>query len=153
MLRAELDDLLDHYLVYLEDQGKEATTGSGTRKHQEELDLSRHRVNSPAARADDIDRCFAGNAQGRPERQLHEPGKALLSGVKWARRGGKVLYNPTVGLQLPEHLCANDKLPPRLLTSRHLERRSGGDARHRAHPHTRGNHGSAGGSWLCAAQT
>jgi integrase len=110
-----LDDLLDHYLVYLEDQGKERRTReryASTKKNW----ISPTIGAKPARRlvADDVDRCFAGMRKAGQSASSMNQAKALLSGAfKWARRSGKVLYNPTVGLRLPKSTYVpSDKLPP-----------------------------------------
>jgi len=113
--RWTLDDLLNRYLSYLENQGKERRTITryqGVAK----LWLSPAIGNTIARRltADEIDRCFSRMRKAGQSSSSMNQAKALLSGAfKWARRTGKVLNNPMVGFQLPKSKYQRrEKLPP-----------------------------------------
>ena len=110
-----VDDLVDAYLSYLADQGREQRTllrYKDARKHWVSPVIGA----KPARRvsADDIDHCFARMRSAGQSSSSMNQAKALLSGTfKWARRTGKVLHNPVVGLQLPKSTyVAREKLPP-----------------------------------------
>jgi integrase len=110
-----VDDLLERYLTFLEDQGRELRT-------RERYNSAKKNWLSPAigtrparqVTADDIDRCFAGMRRAGQSASSMNQAKALLSGAfKWARRTGKVLHNPMVGFQLPKSsYVPTEKLPP-----------------------------------------
>ncbi|MGC8628155.1 MAG: hypothetical protein ACP5VR_11530 [Acidimicrobiales bacterium] len=110
-----LDDLLDHYLVYLEEQGRE------TRTLARYADVRKNWlspvIGKKAARrltADDVDRCFGRMRKAGQSTSSMNQAKALLSGAfKWARRTGKVLHNPMIGVQLPKSTYVpHERLPP-----------------------------------------
>jgi integrase len=110
-----LDDLLDHYLVYLEDQGKELRTRDRYLSAKKNW-ISPVIGNKVARRltADDVDHCFARMRKAGQSASSMNQAKALLSGAfKWARRTGKVLHNPMVGFQVPKSTYVpQEKLPP-----------------------------------------
>jgi integrase len=110
-----LDELVDRYLVYLEQQGREARTRAryaDVRKNW----VSPAIGSKPARRltAEDIDRCFALMRKAGQSASSMNQAKALLSGAfKWGQRTGKVLHNPMIGFQLPKSTYVpREKLPP-----------------------------------------
>jgi len=113
--RWTVDDLLGRYLTYLENQGKERRTLTRYRSVAK-VWISPAIGNKLARRltADDVDRCFFRMRKGGQSGSSMNQGKALLSGaLKWARRTGKVLYNPMIGFQLPKSTYVrSEKLPP-----------------------------------------
>jgi integrase len=110
-----LDDLLDHYVVYLEDQGNELRTRD--RYISAKKNWISPVIGSKLARrvtADDVDHCFARMRKAGQSASSMNQANALLSGAfKWARRTGKVLHNPMVGFQVPKSTYVpEEKLPP-----------------------------------------
>lgn len=113
--RWTLDDMLDHYLVFLEEQGRERRTR--LRYADAKKNWVSPAIGSKPVRrvsADDIDRCFARMRKAGQSTSSMNQAKALLSGAfKWARRTGKVLNNPMLGFQLPKSsYVPKEKLPP-----------------------------------------
>jgi integrase len=114
-MRWTLDDLITHYLAYLEGQGRELCTRiryEGVAK----LWIS-PAIGSKAARrisADDIDRCFAEMRRAGQSASSMNQAKALLSAAfKWARRTGKAIHNPLLDFQMPKSRhVQREKLPP-----------------------------------------
>ena len=113
--RWALDDLLERYIAYLDDQGREVRTRLRYAEANKNW-ISPLIGGKPARRlsADDIDRCFARMRKAGQSTSSMNQAKALLSGAfKWARRTGKVLHNPMLGFQLPKSTYVpKEKLPP-----------------------------------------
>ncbi len=113
--RWSLADLLDQYLGYLENQGREQRTR--TRYESVAKVWVAPTIGSKPARrvtADEIDCCFVRMRTAGQSSSSMNQAKALLSGAfKWARRTGKVLHDPMLGFQLPKSkYIAQEKLPP-----------------------------------------
>ena len=113
--RWSLDDLLDAYLTYLEDQGRELRTRTryaGVAKVW--ISPAIGRLQARRVMADDVDSCFARMRRAGQSASSMNQAKALLSGAfKWARRTGKVMHNPMAGFQLPKSIyMRREKLPP-----------------------------------------
>lgn len=113
--RWTLDDLLDRYVAFLEDQGREVRTRLRYADAKKNW-ISPVIGSKPARRvsADDIDHCFGRMRKAGQSTSSMNQAKALLSGAfKWARRTGKVLNNPMLGFQLPKSsYVPKEKLPP-----------------------------------------
>ena len=113
--RWSVEDLIRHYLTYLEEQGKELRT----RRRYESV--ARNWVlpvigTKPARRLtpEDVDRCFARMRKAGQSTGSMNYAKALLSGAfKWGRRTGKVLHNPMADFQMPKSTYVpEERLPP-----------------------------------------
>lgn len=113
--RWSLDELLDSYLVYLENQGREVRTLA--RYADVKKNWLSPAIGAKSARrayADDIDRCFVRMRKAGQSASSMNQAKALLSGAfKWGLRTGKVLHNPMLGFQMPKSTyVSREKLPP-----------------------------------------
>lgn len=113
--RWTVKDLLEHYLSFLGDQGRERRTlirYEGIAKNWLAPVIGEKKVRQ--VRPADLDRCFAVMRRGGQSGPSMQYAKALLSGAfKWAKRTGKILSNPAIDIQLPKsNYVASEKLPP-----------------------------------------
>lgn len=113
--RWRMNDLLEHYLAFLDTQGRERRTliryeGLARNWVAPVIGDKLARQVRPA----DLDRCLSVMRRGGQSAPSMSYAKALLSGAfKWAKRTGKVLSNPAVDLQLPKSTYVPaEKLPP-----------------------------------------
>jgi len=113
--RWTLEDLIGHYLAYLEEQGREQRTiyryESSARNWVFPI------IGTKSARRvtpDDIDRCFARMRRAGQSSGSMNQVKALLSGAfKWGRRTGKVMHHPMLDFQMPKSsYVPRERLPP-----------------------------------------
>ena len=109
------EDLITHYLAYLEEQGREARTIRRYKSAAKNWVLPA--VGSKSARRttpDDIDRCFARMRRAGQSSGSMNYAKAVLSGAyRWGRRTGKVMHNPLLDLQMPKSTYVpSERLPP-----------------------------------------
>lgn len=113
--RWSLSELIEHYLVHLEQQGRELRTRvryAGLAKNWVDPVIGpklARRVN-----AEDVDRCFALMRKSGQSAGSMNYAKALLSGAfEWARRTGNVLCDPMLGFQMPKSTYVpSERLPP-----------------------------------------
>jgi integrase len=110
-----LDEMLDRYLEFQKDQGKELRTRA--RYISAQKNWISPVIGMKQARrvtAADIDRCFVRMRKAGQSASSMNQTKALLSGAfKWGCRTGKVLQNPMLGFQMPKSTYVpQEKLPP-----------------------------------------
>lgn len=113
--RWRVNDLLGHYLRFLEEQGRERRTPiryQGIAKNWVAPVIGNTKIRQ--VRPADLDRCFILMRRGGQSGPSMQYAKALLSGAfKWAKRTGKILSNPATDFQLPKSsYVASEKLPP-----------------------------------------
>jgi integrase len=113
--RWTVQDLITHYLAYLEEQGREERT---IRRYESTARTWVFpAIGSKSARRlspDDVDRCFSRMRRAGQSSSSMNQAKALLSGTyKWGRRTGKVMHHPLLDFQMPKSTyVSEERLPP-----------------------------------------
>jgi integrase len=113
--RWTVEDLVTHYLAYLEEQGREERT---IRRYESAAkNWVFPAIGAKLARRlspDEVDRCFSRMRHAGQSASSMNQAKALLSGTyKWGRRTGKVMHHPLLDFQMPKSTyVAEERLPP-----------------------------------------